>query len=67
VHIRFGMLTNDHIQIWMLIFNILTNTRYSKDHIMLCNIPLFLLLLLILLVVLHVVQKIEETLKHVLS
>jgi hypothetical protein len=33
---------------------------------MLCNIPLFLLLLLIL-VVLHVVQKFEETLKPMLN
>ncbi len=51
---RLGMLTNGHVQTWMLLFDILTNIRYSKDHIMLCDIPLFLLLLLILLFVLHV-------------
>jgi hypothetical protein len=34
---------------------------------MLCNVPLFLLLLLILLFVLHVSKKFEETLKPVLN
>jgi hypothetical protein len=43
------------------------NTRYSKDHIMLCSVLSFLLILLIFLVVLHVVQKFEETFKHVLN
>jgi hypothetical protein len=51
---KLGMLTNGHVQTWMLLFDILTNITYSKDHIMLCNIPLFLLLLLILLIVLYV-------------
>ncbi len=66
MHIRFGMLMNGHVQIWMLLFNTLMNIRYLKDHIMLCNIPLFLLLLLILLVVLHVAQKFEKILKPML-
>jgi hypothetical protein len=57
MHGRFGMLMNGYVQIWMLLFNTLMNIRYSKDHIMLCNIPLFLFLLVILLVVLHVVYK----------
>jgi hypothetical protein len=54
MHVRFGMLMNDHVQTWMLLFDILTNIMYSKDHIMLCNIPLFLLIILIIFVVLHV-------------
>jgi hypothetical protein len=66
MHGRFGMLMNGHVQIWMLRFDTLTNIRYSKYHIMLCSIPLFLLLLLILLVVLHVVYKFEKTLKPML-
>jgi len=66
VHVRFGMLMNGHVQIWMLFFDTLTKLKYSKDHIMLCSIPLFLLILLILLVVLHVVYKFEKTLKPML-
>jgi len=63
---KFGMLMNGHVQIWMLIFDTLMNIRYSKDHIMLCSIPLFLLILVILLVVLHVVYKFKKTLKPML-
>jgi hypothetical protein len=67
MHGRFGMLLNGHVQIWMLLFDtLMSNIRYSKDHIMLCSIPLFLLILLILLVVLHVVYKFEMTLKPML-
>jgi hypothetical protein len=67
MHIEFGTLMNGHIQIWMLFFDTPMNIRYSKDHIMLCSVPLFLLLLLILLFVLHVAKKFEETLKSVLN
>ncbi len=41
MHVKFGTFINNHIQIWMLFFDTLTNTKYSKDHIMLCNSPLF--------------------------
>jgi hypothetical protein len=67
IDIQFGTFINGHVQIWMFLFNILTNTKYSKNHIMLCSILFFLsILLLILLVVLHV-QKFEETSKPMLN
>jgi len=43
------------------------NTRYSKDHIVLCTIPWFFTSIIILLIVLHVAQKFEETLKPILN
>jgi hypothetical protein len=66
MHVGFGTFMNNHVQIWMFLFYFLTNTRYLEYHIMLCNIPLFLLIILIL-VIFHVVQKFKETLKSMLN